>query len=52
MTLLMKAKSLPIGSKRRHGGILKIKTGKGWVPVSEEKKLSLAFGKFEASFWK
>lgn len=32
-----KAKALPLGTKRKHGGILKQKTAKGWVPVKEGK---------------
>ena len=34
---LFKSKIMPIGSIRRHGKYLKMKTAKGWVVVKEDK---------------
>lgn len=34
---IIKARALPIGTKRKHGKVLKVKTAEGWVPVGEEK---------------
>jgi len=45
---LFKARSLPIGTRRTHGGVLKEKTPKGWIPVGAEK-LNLSFGKFKTN---
>ena len=46
--LVFKGRELPIGTKRKHGGVMKVKTPKGWVPVKGEKKSKKGF--FEELF--
>ena len=36
--LVFKGRELPIGTKRKHGNVMKVKTPKGWVPVKEAKE--------------
>ena len=33
-----RAHAFPIGTKRKHGKVMKVKTARGWVPVEREKK--------------